>query len=167
MEVEPLLINKHKVKQILELWIIKQTLVNHVNAPLQPSLLVSISEVTFDATRVAPKHTHFQIPLYSRFANTKSIRHIFYCHSLLERNVPQFFQIKRDCFTATSSFFRLGTLTGMFWTSWFLPCYHMRWTVRIFTPNWSPTIVVSCLSSLPFLLLINSAWYTCCLTWSE
>jgi hypothetical protein len=81
MEVEPLLINKHKVKQILELWIIKQTLVNHVNAPLQPSLLV------------APNQTLFQIPLYPRFANTKSTRHIFYCHSLLERNVVQLFQI--------------------------------------------------------------------------
>jgi hypothetical protein len=47
--------------------------------------------------------TFFQIPLYHRFANTKFTRHIFYGHSLLGRNVAQLFQIKRDCFTATST----------------------------------------------------------------
>ena len=103
MEIEPLLINKDKVKQILELLIIKQTLVNDVNAPLQPSMLVFISEVRFDATRVAPKLSLSQQSLYLRFANTKFSRHIFYGHSFFERNFPQFLQIKRDRFTASST----------------------------------------------------------------
>jgi hypothetical protein len=51
--------NEHKAKKILKPWIINQTLLNQVNTPLQPSLLVGISEVRFDATRVVPKQTFF------------------------------------------------------------------------------------------------------------
>ena len=64
---------------------------------------IIISEVRFDATRVAPELALSQQSLYLRFANTKFSRHIFYGHSFFERNFPQFFQIKRGCFTASST----------------------------------------------------------------
>jgi hypothetical protein len=102
-EVEPFFINEHKVK--------KKSL--NLGSPSKPYSFMSthhfnlvflfICEVWFDANRVAPKQTFFQIPLYPRFAQTKFTRHIFYGHSLFERNVVQLFQINRDCLTATGT----------------------------------------------------------------
>ena len=135
--------NEHKVKKILKLWITNQTLLNHVNTPLQPSLLISISEVRFDATRVAPKQTFFQIPLYPRFANTSlldtssmvilCLRGMF-CNCSKSRGISLWPHLP---------FFWLATTTGMLWASWVLPRFHKRWTDLMCTPNWWATIVVS------------------------
>jgi hypothetical protein len=124
----------------------------------------SRSEVWFDATRMTPKQTFFQIPLYPSFAHTKFTTHIFYSHSLLERNVAQLFQIKGTALRPHLPFFLLATTTGMLWASWVLPRFHKRWNGQMCTLNWWTTMLVSFLPSAPFLLLANNAWYTCHLT---
>ena len=75
---------------------------------------IIISEVRFDATRVAPELALSQQSLYLRFANTKFSRHIFYGHSFFRGISLSFSKSRGVALRPALPLFRLGTLTGMF-----------------------------------------------------